>query len=366
MAVTYTNRKLDDQNQPYVGAGVGAGVSAAYGQQPQLASTKVPTYNPGQSVQNAKANLDSVMASKPGSYQSKYQPQLDSIMQQITNPQEFKYNFNDDELFKYYADLYTQKGKQASMDAMGQAAALTGGYGNSYAQSAGQQAYQQYLLGLYDKGMDMRDRAYQQFQDKRADTYNQYNVLNAAENQDYGRYRDTVSDWENERDYATNRYDTEYDRDYGLFSDDWNRQFSQDQADWDRYVSERDYTTAQQQYNQGVAQDYALAILANGQMPSDDMLAAAGLTRDDAMKLMAQLEAGGGSGGGGGGGGRGSGSGNGNNYDDVKASIEAAEAKTVKAPTYTKQVTQSSAKSTYSPTTLSLNNKNKKATQMTK
>ena len=350
MAMTYMGRKLDTENRPYGTDGSGVTVTAG---QPSQQTTRMPTYNPGQTVQAAKTNLDNVMAAKPGSYTSKYQPQLDSIMQQITNPQEFKYNFNDDELFKYYADLYTQKGKQASMDAMGQAAALTGGYGNSYAQSAGQQAYQQYLLGLYDKGMDMRDRAYQQFQDKRADTYNQYNVLNSAENQDYGRYRDTLSDWQNERDYATNRYDTEYDRDYGLYSDDWNRQFSQDQADWDRYVQE-----------QGIAQDYALQILANGQMPSDDMLAAAGLTRDDAMKLMAQLgvePAGGGSS---------SGSpGKNNTVNPIDSStldsekkLKEAEAKASQEDWSTKNytVTPTNAKSTYKPYTQSLNGQNKK------
>ena len=37
------------------------------------------------------------------------------------------------------------------MDTMGQAQAMTGGYGNSYAQTVGQQTYQGYLQGLNDQ-----------------------------------------------------------------------------------------------------------------------------------------------------------------------------------------------------------------------
>lgn len=92
------------------------------------------------------------------------QAQLHSILAQVGAP-DYHYNFNEDELFRYYADLYTQKGKQASLDTMGQAASLTGGYGNSYAQSVGNQQYQQYLLGLYDKGMDLQNAAYQRYND---------------------------------------------------------------------------------------------------------------------------------------------------------------------------------------------------------
>ena len=43
-----------------------------------------------------------------------------------------------------------------SQDTIGSAAALTGGYGNSYAQNAGNQAYNQYLLGLFDQGSNLR------------------------------------------------------------------------------------------------------------------------------------------------------------------------------------------------------------------
>lgn len=150
----------------------------------------------------------------PGTYVSRYQPVLDSIMDQIQNPEKFKYEFNGDELFKNYADLYTQYGKQASLDAMGQAAGLTGGYGNSYGQQAGQQAYQQYLLSLYDKGLDLRNTAYQGYQDELANLKDAYSAMQAAENADYSRYADALSAWQTQQQLDEQKRMNDFDMAY--------------------------------------------------------------------------------------------------------------------------------------------------------
>ena len=131
----------------------------------------------------------------PGNYSNRFGAAMDDILSQIRNRKKFKYEFNSDALFNAYKDLYTENGKQASLDAMGQAAALTGGYGNSYAQQAGQQTYQQYLRNLYDVGLDLRDRAYQMNQDELADLYNQYGLLQAQEAAEYARYQDAMGNY---------------------------------------------------------------------------------------------------------------------------------------------------------------------------
>ena len=131
----------------------------------------------------------------PGAYSNRYAAAMDDILSQIRNRKKFKYEFNSDALFNAYKDLYTENGKQASLDAMGQAAALTGGYGSSYGQQVGQQTYQQYLRNLYDVGLDLRDRAYQMNQDEIADLYNQYGLMAEQEALDYARYQDAMSNY---------------------------------------------------------------------------------------------------------------------------------------------------------------------------
>ena len=192
-------------------------------------------YQQGDRVTEAQTQLANVMNSKPAGYNSKYSQALSDILNQIQNPEAFNYSFNGDELFKQYADLYTQQGRQASMDAMGQAAGLTGGYGNSYAQQVGNQAYQQYLLGLYEKGDQLRQQAYNEYQGRRADQYNQLNALMAADDTDYGRYRDEMADWQADRDYYTTAEERAYGRDYNEFANDrdyWSQQQQLENADW--------------------------------------------------------------------------------------------------------------------------------------
>ena len=60
------------------------------------------------------------------------------------NRKEFSYDLNGDMLYQQMKDQYQVLGKTAMQDTMGEAAALTGGYGNTYAQSVGQQTYDEY------------------------------------------------------------------------------------------------------------------------------------------------------------------------------------------------------------------------------
>lgn len=292
-------------------------------------------YKPSEQVTAAQNTLAQVQAQKPMTYSSKYQPALDNILQQIQQPRDFKYEFNADNLFKNYADLYTQKGKQASLDAQGQAAGLTGGYGNSYGQQVGTQAYQQYLLSLYDRGMDLRDRAYQQHRDQIGDLQDQYNILMDADAAGYDRYRDTVADWQRDEALAAERAQAAEDRDYDRYTQaldyytglartenaDYRseqdrqeaiRQYEQNYAR-SVYENDRDFNAQQAARDLSNARDLAISILQNGQMPTAELLRQAGISEPDARALMAQMMAAapaGGSGGSGGGrGGSSSGSG---------------------------------------------------------
>ena len=266
-------------------------------------------YVPSETVNQAMQQMQAMQNAKPQGYTSKFGAQLEQILQKITNPEKFKYTFNGDEIFKSYADEYTQRGKQASLDTMGQAAALTGGYGNSYASQAANQQYQQYLNSLYDRGMDLYDRAYQRWLDEQNNTMDQYSVLAQQDNTDYGRYRDQYGDWEKDRDYYTGRYDTENERDYSRYQNNlqyWTGLAQVENAD---YRSEQDRQEAIRQYNQNFAEsqrqaeiqrnyNYAMQMLQNGKMPSDALLALIGLSKADAKKLR-NKKAGSGSGKGG-------------------------------------------------------------------
>lgn len=187
-----------------------------------------PTYTAYQqsdTVAQAQQMLHDYMAQKPGEYQSTWQGQLDEIMAQIMNRQPFQYDVNSDALYQQYKDQYMAQGQQAMMDTMGQAAALTGGYGNSYAQTAGQQTYQGYLQQLNDRIPDLYQLALSKYQMEGDALANQYAMLGAREDQDYGRYRDSVADYYTELDRLYNQYNAERDYDYGQYIDNRNYEY---------------------------------------------------------------------------------------------------------------------------------------------
>lgn len=179
-------------------------------------------YSESDKVIQAGNALDAHLANKPGAYQSQWQAQLDELMNSIMNRDKFSYDMNGDALYQQYKDKYVQQGKMAMADTMGQAAAMTGGYGNSYAQSVGQQAYQGQLQNLNDIVPELYSMALDQYNREGQELYNQYGLVADRENTDYGRYRDSVGDWQNEREYLTGRYDTERGFDYGKYVDDRN------------------------------------------------------------------------------------------------------------------------------------------------
>ena len=184
-----------------------AGINTEYG------------YTPSQSVLDAYDYLQSIISSKPGEYQSRYSDQLQGMLDQIMNREPFQYDAYADPLFQIYQDQYILGGRRAMQDAMGQAAALTGGYGNSYAQSVGQQTYNQYMENLMGIIPELSQMAYGRYQDEGEAMARNYDLLNQLENQDYGRYRDIMGDWQTERQLAESSYGQERGFDYGAFSD---------------------------------------------------------------------------------------------------------------------------------------------------
>ena len=208
---------------------------------------KYEEYKPGEAVSQAQALLQQQLAQKPGAYQSQWQTQLDDAINKILNREKFSYDLNGDALYQQYKNQYTMQGQKAMMDTMGQAAALTGGYGNSYAQTAGQQAYQGHLQQLNDKIPELYNLALSKYQMDGQDMYDKYSLLAGQEEQDYGRYQDQLGNWQTETNRLQDRYDTERNFDYGKWSD--GRDFAYGQYSDDRgyeYQQGRDKVSDQQ------------------------------------------------------------------------------------------------------------------------
>ncbi len=151
---------------------------------------------------------------KPGDF--KYTPKkptwnyndkaLRSVYEQIMNRKDFSFDVNESALYNQYKDMYQKQGQMAMMDTMGQAAAMSGGYGNSYAAAAGMQAYQQNLDKLTEKVPELYQLAMQQYQLEGQNLQDKYNAGYSERDMAYGQYRDSVDDYYSDRDFAYDQH----------------------------------------------------------------------------------------------------------------------------------------------------------------
>lgn len=226
---------------------VTAGVTTASGSVSGGTEAK-PVYQRSDRVNEYYEKTRKLERNKPDEFESKYENQISDILDNILNRPKFSYTSEDmtnDDLYKMYRDQYMRQGNLAMRDTMGNAASLTGGYGNTYASAAGQQAYDNYVSMLNDKALNFYDRAYQRYNDEGQNLYNQMNVVTGLDNTDYQRHRDTVSDYYNDLNYYNGRYNQEYGYDYGQYqdqvaADQWAQEFAfqkqqaaQEQANWE-------------------------------------------------------------------------------------------------------------------------------------
>lgn len=210
-----------------VGSGVGAGAGAGVGQGNKttnetdpLAPPAATAYDPATDTayQSALATLLQVRQTAP-TYKDSYSSQLQDVYNSIVNREKFSFDVNSDAMYQQYKDQYIAQGKLAMADTMGQAAAMNGGYGSSYGQSVGQQAYQGYMQQLNDRVPELYGMALDRYNQEGQDMLNQYAMLGDMADDEYAKYQDSLNKYYRDVDMARAEADKAYDRGYGAYRD---------------------------------------------------------------------------------------------------------------------------------------------------
>lgn len=216
------------------------------------------TYKEAQSVVDAYNAYKQKEANKIADWTGgTYGQSLKDQMDKINNRKQFTYDLNGDALYQQYKDQYMTQGRLASADAIGQASAMTGGYGNSYAATVGNQAYQGYLQKLNDVVPELYNMAYNRYQQEGQDMKDMLAMYESAYGREYGEHRDKVGDYNTELARLQDAYYNEKNFDYNKFSADrsfYNDAYNQERT-WDYGQYTDAYKRAFGEYQQGVAED---------------------------------------------------------------------------------------------------------------
>lgn len=228
-------------------------------------------YDPSgnQAYQEALRRMQETEGTRP-EYQDSYSRQLQDLYEKIMGREKFQYDAANDPVYQQYRQMYVQQGRQAMMDTMGQAAGLTGGYGSTYSQAAGQQQYDAYLQQLNQVVPELYAQARQAYNDEGDRLLQQYQTTGDLRDDEYSRYQDQLSDWWKNLSFQADRADTEYSRG----AENW----------WNAESAGRQDREFAYQQKKDAYSNLVTLIGATGYSPSQQELEAAGMSAAEAAK----------------------------------------------------------------------------------
>lgn len=147
------------------------------------------SYTPPSTSTSKKSTQTVTMPTSVGdlpTYNSEYMDQLNALARQLTSM-----NYDDwtkGSQYQALADRYGASGRMSMQDVLGQVASRTGGLASSYAATAAQQQYNQYMAQL-------EEVARQLYSQERGDLMDSASLYRNLANDEYDRYRDSLSDY---------------------------------------------------------------------------------------------------------------------------------------------------------------------------
>ena len=201
------------------------------------------------SADQALTDLNAHLSTKPQLSESPWGGYMQDYADAFLSRKDFDYDVNEDALYQQLQDQYTAQGRLAMLDTMAQAQAMNGGYGSSYAQSVGQQAYNGYMQSLTDNIPQLYQLARDNYDAKGQALLDKLSLAAQMDDREYDRYTDELSQWLTERGYLRDIYETERSYDYAIGQDNYSK---------------------------------LLDLIAVGYEPTDQDLASAGMTRAQA------------------------------------------------------------------------------------
>lgn len=201
-------------------------------------------FEESQSYRDAMAYADGLLQ-KLNTGRTQYTDELDSLIKDYKNRGSFEYDPNSDMLYQNYLTAMQNAGQMAMKDTMGQAAALTGGYGSSYSTAAANGAYNNYLQTANDNLVNFYNMAMDKYKLDQDKDLQAIELTKLQDDTSYGRLKDAYS-------ANANRAESIYAKDYQTYADSIN------QANKAAAMMQNDYWTGEE-----MAQNVELANATN-------------------------------------------------------------------------------------------------------
>ena len=175
-------------------------------------------------------------------YADKYLTRAENLLSKIQSREDFSYNPDEDPVYLAYKNKYLTEGDRAARNSMANYAALTGGYMNSAAVTAGAQAQQYYASQLANTIPDLAQQAYERYMDR-------YNT-------DMDLFRETVDLYNMAYDNAYNANNQQVYNVNSVAKSNTDRDKAAYETYWDNLINSQNYELNNQEYAQNELESY--------------------------------------------------------------------------------------------------------------
>lgn len=166
---------------------------------------------------SAKKAADSIVkwqSARPKEKES-FGDDINALLSEISG-MDFSYDPSKDAAYKLIRDEVRRAGRIAMEDTLGKALSMTGGYGNSYAQGAAQEAYAGELSRAVEYIPELYEAAYGRFSDDRDAALEELELLSDLSDAELDKYNTLMKLYLSEGDMLFENYkdlsDAEFDR----------------------------------------------------------------------------------------------------------------------------------------------------------
>ena len=149
-------------------------------------------------------------ASAP-TYTSRNDATLEALKNDLLNREAFSYDPETDQLYSQYRKQYAREGQRATADALGAAAAASGGLPSSYAQTAAGQAANYYAAQMTDKIPELEQLAYNKYLNDYNMKLSDISTVQSYENMDRDLYNTKLQQYNTDRSFEYNKLLDEVD-----------------------------------------------------------------------------------------------------------------------------------------------------------
>ncbi len=257
-------------------------------------------------------------------YTNAYADLQKKLLDSVVNRDPFTWSKETDPQWGSYKKSYLREGERATANALAQASAASGGRPSSYAVNAATQAGDYYATKLNDMIPTLYQQAYDRYLQEFQMDRQKLGDVNSQEQLDYNRYLNDLGQYNTDRDFALNVYNSDFDRNsaylsaimdldnmaYGRYSDNFDRLLSQlgvyqgqedREYNWyndsldralqlqsinqQRQDQEKNFYRQQLEQDRAFAQQQLDAILKAGGTPSQGLISGSGYSNEYVQAL---------------------------------------------------------------------------------